>query len=199
VVLHKNLFLLIIFGTLTLHGAPKIYLDINRDVVLPVRTTSVVDFNNDGMLDILLNDLEGNSQLYLNSIEQFEFALPIPAPVKYTLDNRSVGAIIGFLKVANLGPTKEHEHYDFFGISNNKLQVNRNGEVIISGILPKGNLKFSAYAENSKGEVISEEFIFTSPEAPSTVLFCPRGICLLHLILLKIKATQGNFYYTLIW
>ena len=174
--LHNNLFLLIIiFGALTLHGAPRIYLNINRDVALPVRTTSVVDWNNDGMLDILLNDLEGNSQLYLNSIEQFEFALPIPAPTNYSLDTRSVGATIGFLKVANLDSTKEPENYDFFGISNNKLQVNRNGKVTISGILPKGNLKFSAYAENSEGEVISKEFILTSPEEPSAVLFLPKG------------------------
>ena len=174
--LHINLLLLlIIFGTLTLHGVPRIYLDINRSLALPVRTISVVDWNNDGMLDILLNDLEGNSQLYLNSNEQFDFALPLPAPTNFSLKDRSVGATVGFLKVANLGSATEEANYDFFGISNDQFHVKRNGEVTISGILPKGNLKFSAYAKNAEGEVVSEEFVVTLQEEPSAVLFLPKG------------------------
>lgn len=174
--LHINLLiLLIIFGTLTLHGVPRIYLDINRSLALPVRTISVVDWNNDGMLDILLNDLEGNSQLYLNSNEQFDFALPLPAPTNFSLKDRSVGATVGFLKVANLGSATEEANYDFYGISNDQFHVKRNGEVTISGILPKGNLKFSAYAKNAEGEVVSEEFVVTLQEEPSAVLFLPKG------------------------
>lgn len=134
---------------------------------------SLVDFDKDGSLDILVEGEDGSFRIFLDGEQDFSSSFNLAVDGRHKIANRKVGSRVGKISVldpdSSVLPTIQSFSID--GDDQGFFQIDEGGNLSVTKSLIGDEFSLTVRAVTSLGEQLSREFVLYSQEAPTGILF----------------------------